>query len=201
MPLPGAAAHELLRAIPTGSVIPNFQHKVPPKPGSVVILLHEDNGIRFPLIKRPSYLGAHSDQVSLPGGKADPDEDPIQTALREAEEEVGVNRYSMKVLGTLTSFYVVPSNFMVTPVVATVDRPTFHPDSREVAKILFGDVDALLRYDAIKTKEILAAGTYRMMAPHFEFENEIVWGATAMMLNEFRIILNEIIEPTTRTAE
>jgi 8-oxo-dGTP pyrophosphatase MutT (NUDIX family) len=156
-------------------------------------LLHEDNGIRFPLIKRPSYLGAHSDQVSLPGGKADPDEDPIQTALRETEEEVGVKRETIRVLGTLSKFYVIPSNFMVTPVVAMVHQPVFKPDAHEVAKILFGDLEGLLREDAVKTKEILAAGTYRMMAPHFEFENEIVWGATAMMLNEFRTVLNELL--------
>ena len=49
--------------------------------------------------------------------------------------------------------------------------------------------------NAVKQKEILAAGKYRMIAPHFEIEQEVVWGATAMMLNEFRIILAEGIYP------
>lgn len=193
-PLPGQHAHEPLRASPLGTTIPNFSHKTGPKPGSVIILLHQHEGkIKFPMIKRPQYLGAHSNQVSLPGGKAELGETPIETALREAEEEIGVSRNTMHVLGTLSDFFVVPSNFMVTPVVATTFNPSFHPDSREVAKILQGDIDSLIPDEAIQTKEILAANTYRMMAPHFLFEDEIVWGATAMMLNEFRIVLKEVL--------
>jgi 8-oxo-dGTP pyrophosphatase MutT (NUDIX family) len=193
-PLPGNLAHEPLRASPLGTPIPNFTHKAGPKPGSVIILLHEHEGkIKFPLIKRPQYLGAHSNQVSLPGGKAESGETPIETALREAEEEIGVSRNTMNVLGTLSDFFVIPSNFMVTPVIATTSNPLFHPDSREVAKILQGDIESLIHEEAIQTKEILAANTYRMMAPHFLFEEEIVWGATAMMLNEFRAVLKEVI--------
>jgi 8-oxo-dGTP pyrophosphatase MutT (NUDIX family) len=192
--LPGSIAHEPLRASPIGNAIPNFAHKAGPKPGSVIILLYQDSGkIKFPLIKRPQYLGAHSNQVSLPGGKAEPDESPVITAIREAEEEIGVARDTMRVLGTLSDFFVIPSNFMVTPVIATTSNPSFHPDSREVAKILQGDIDLLIQENAIQTKEILAANTYRMMAPHFLFEDEIVWGATAMMLNEFRMILRDVI--------
>jgi NUDIX domain len=90
-PLPGSLAHEPLRAKPSGSIIPDFTHKLPPKPGSVLILLYEEAGsIKFPLIKRPQYLGAHSGQVSLPGGKAEAGETVIETALREGEEEIGI---------------------------------------------------------------------------------------------------------------
>jgi 8-oxo-dGTP pyrophosphatase MutT (NUDIX family) len=192
-PLPGSQAHETLRATPLGG-IPSFVHKAPPKPGSVIILLHEEAGIiKFPLIKRPQYLGAHSNQVSLPGGKAELDENAIETAVREAEEEIGVPRDSMNVLGTLSTFFVIPSNFMVTPVVAVTSQPSFKPDSREVAKILQGDLQLLVHDAAIQTSEILAANLYRMEAPHFLFEDEIVWGATAMILNEFRMIVREII--------
>src|SRR6185436_13906470 len=89
-PLPGAAAHEPLRALPVGEVFPNFQHKLPPKPGSVLIVLYPRNGsIWFPLIKRQEYKGAHSGQVSLPGGKAETGEGIVDTALREGEEEIG----------------------------------------------------------------------------------------------------------------
>jgi 8-oxo-dGTP pyrophosphatase MutT (NUDIX family) len=189
-PLPGPNAHEQLRAVPVGDVLPNFVHKSPPKPGSVLILLYEVGAqIKFPLIKRPQYLGAHSNQVSFPGGKAEENESPIDTAIRETEEEIGVSRTEMTVLGTLSPFFVIPSNFMVTPVVATTVNPIFKPDSREVAKILHGDLNSLLQPNAIQTKEILAAGKYQMIAPHFEFEDEVVWGATAMMLNELRMLL------------
>jgi 8-oxo-dGTP pyrophosphatase MutT (NUDIX family) len=193
-PLPGALAHETLRAKPSGSVIPNFTHKLPPKPGSVLILLYEENGIvKFPLIKRPEYLGAHSGQVSLPGGKAEMEEDAIATALREAEEEIGISRNRVEVIGALSEFFVIPSNYLVTPVIAIAEGvPEFKGDSREVVRILFADLSNLLKPDSIKEKEILAAGKFNMLAPHFEVENEIVWGATAMILNEFRTILLEL---------
>jgi hypothetical protein len=88
---------------------------------------------------------------------------------------------------------VIPSNFMVTPVVAVQSsKPVFTPDPVEVVKILLGSVEELTREDAVQVKEIIAARTFSMMAPHFVIEGEIVWGATAMMLNELRTILKEI---------
>jgi 8-oxo-dGTP pyrophosphatase MutT (NUDIX family) len=193
--LPSALAHEPMRAIPVGTDVPNFQHKLPPKPGSVLILLYvQDNQIKFPLIKRPEYIGAHSGQVSLPGGKAEAGEDAIQTALREGEEEIGIDQKTVKVLGRLSDFFVIPSNFMVTPVVATVDYvPQFVPDAFEVSKIIYGSVEELVKDEAILIKEIVAAGKFRMTAPHFEIENEVVWGATAMILNELRYVLREVL--------
>ncbi len=190
-PLPGAAAHEPLRATPTGLVKPKFEHKVPPKPGSVLILLYQDGlDLKFPLTKRQEYLGAHSGQISLPGGKAEPDEDYIETALREAEEEIGISRKQVRVIGKLSQFFVIPSNFMVTPVVAFAEqKPMFTPQLSEVTRILEGDVATLLRDNAVQTKEIVAAKIYPMLAPHFEIEGEVVWGATAMMLNEFRMVM------------
>lgn len=195
-PLPGAVAHEPLRATPIGSVIPKFEHKLPPKPGSVLILLYEgaDGRIKFPLIKRPEYMGAHSGQVSFPGGKAETGETIIETALREAEEEIGVKSTDVKVLGRLSDFFVIPSNFMVAPVVGCLDRQaTFAPDPIEVVRILGGDLESLIADDAARVKEITAAGRFQMMAPHFEVEGEVVWGATAMMLNEFRMVVKEIV--------
>jgi len=193
-PLPGARAHELMRAHPAGSVIPNFTHKLPPKPGSVLIMLYEEEGlIKFPLIKRPEYPGAHSGQISLPGGKAEEGESPIETALREGEEEIGIKREEVIVLGTLSQFFVIPSNFMVTPVIGYHKTiPSFMADQHEVDRILVGRMDDLLKPDSIKEKEILAAGRFAMRAPHFEIEKEIVWGATAMIINELRTIVQEL---------
>ena len=191
-PLPGQQAHDQFRAKPVGDVRPLFDHKHPPKPGGVIILLYEEEGlIKFPLIKRPDYPGAHGGQVSLPGGKAEPGEDAIQTALRECEEEIGVLRKGVNVLGKLSDFLVIPSNYLVTPIIATFnEKPDFHPDPFEVSRILYAPLDAILDTDAVKESEILAAGKYRMVAPHFEIDGEIVWGATAMILNEFRLLLS-----------
>jgi 8-oxo-dGTP pyrophosphatase MutT (NUDIX family) len=194
MPLPGESAHDIFRATPVGDVKPLFEHQQPPRPGGVIVLLYEHQGIiKFPLIKRPEYTGHHGGQVSLPGGKAEPGEDAVETALRECHEEIGVRPESVNVLGKLSDFFVIPSNFLVTPIIASMsDMPVFKPDPYEVSRVIEARVDQLAAEGSIRQKEILAAGKYRMMAPHFEIENEVVWGATAMMLNEFRIILKEL---------
>ncbi len=192
--LPGASAHEPLRAVPVGTLTPRFEHKLPPRPGSVLILLYqEDDQIKFPLTVRQDYLGTHGGQISLPGGKAEEGESAIETALREAEEEIGIDRSDVTVVGTLTQFFVIPSNFLVTPVIAVMKgKPTFKADPIEVQRILEGSLDKLIKEDAIQKKEIIAAKTYRLMAPHFEIEGEVVWGATAMMLNEFRLVIRAL---------
>lgn len=194
-PLPGPAAHEPLRAVPVGTIKPNFEHQSPPKPGSVLILLYPDEGqIKFPLTQRPEYAGAHSGQVSFPGGKAEAGESVEETALREGEEEIGISRTNIKVIGRLTDFFVIPSNFMVTPIVAIQrTRPLFRPDPFEVVRVLEGSVENLIREDAVQTREITAARVYQLRAPHFLIGDEVVWGATAMMLNEFRSIVKEIL--------
>ncbi len=193
-PLPGGEAHEPLRAIPLGDLTPIFDHKAGPKPGSVMLLLYPDGGkIKFPLTKRPDYVGTHGGQVSFPGGKAEPNETIEQTAMREAEEEIGVRRANIEMIGRLSEFFVIPSNFMVTPVVAwQPTKPIFIPDPVEVVKILECSIEDLMKEEAIQVKEILAARKYRLSAPHFMLEDEIVWGATAMMLNEFRTLIQEI---------
>jgi len=194
-PLPGAVAHEPFRAVPVSGVMPRFEHKLPPRPGSVLILLYpgDDGEPLFPLIKRPDYLGAHSGQISFPGGKAEAGETYVQTAMREAQEEIGVDPGMIKVIGRLSDFFVIPSNFLVVPVIGYMEsRPVFQPDPREVSRILEADLSSIVPESGVKRKEILAAGQFRMLAPHFEVDGEIVWGATAMMLSELRTCLIEV---------
>jgi 8-oxo-dGTP pyrophosphatase MutT (NUDIX family) len=190
-PLPGAIAHDAMKASPLGTKI-NFNHTAQPKPGGVLILLYPNqNKIYLPLILRSTYEGAHSGQISLPGGKSDFEELPEITALREAREEIGIQPGSTEVVGKLSPFYVIPSNFLVLPVVAiTTARPVFIPDSREVDEIIEFEVSKLLDRDAIQNG-IIQAGGYTLNAPYFDSHGKKVWGATAMMLNEFRLLLKE----------
>ncbi|HZY78330.1 MAG TPA: CoA pyrophosphatase [Cyclobacteriaceae bacterium] len=193
--LPAALAHEAMRAVRSDNVPLQFNHSLPPRPGAVLLLIYPgaDGAINFPLIKRPDYTGAHSGQVSFPGGKAEAGETIIETALREAQEEIGVDPKDVNVIGILSDFFVMPSNFMVTPVVGYMnERPKFVPDKIEVVRVLEGDINRLMPDAAITTSEIVVAKTVKLMAPHFLIDNEIVWGATAMMLNEFRYVLKEI---------
>ncbi len=195
-PLPGAAAHEPMRAVPIGNLKLKFDHTAPPRPGGVLIMLYQEGDlIKFPLIRRTDYSGVHGGQISLPGGKSEAGENAVEAALREAEEEIGIDKRLPQVLGTLSDFLVIPSNFMVTPVVAVFrGAPVFRPDPREVAGILSGSIEALMMDNAIRQQEILAGGQFRMIAPHFEVDLAVVWGATAMMLNEFRIVLRETLK-------
>ncbi|HMJ68076.1 MAG TPA: CoA pyrophosphatase [Cyclobacteriaceae bacterium] len=196
--LPAALAHEGMRATRSDLSPIQFNHSAPPRPGAVLLLIYPgpDGAINFPLIKRPDYAGTHSGQVSFPGGKAEPGETIIQTALREAQEEIGVNPEDVNVIGVLSEFFVMPSNFMVTPVVGYMNRrPDFIPDKIEVVRVLEGDIRRLMPDEAITVSEIVVQKTYKLMAPHFLIDNEIVWGATAMMLNEFRYILKDMMEP------
>jgi 8-oxo-dGTP pyrophosphatase MutT (NUDIX family) len=194
-PLPGAGAHEALRAYSSSGTLPQFKHTIPPKPGSVLILFYPDEAgkVIFPLIKRPDYAGAHSGQVSFPGGKMEPGEDHVTTALREAWEEIGVDVREPQVIGRLTEFFVIPSNFLIVPVIAFMNRrPQFVPHVREVSRIIEASMDIISAPDAIQEKEILAGGQYKLMAPHFEIDGEVVWGATAMILNELRTCVKEV---------
>lgn len=193
--LPAALAHEAMRATRTDMSPIQFNHSLPPRPGAVLLLIYPglDGALNFPLIKRPDYMGTHSGQVSFPGGKAEPGETIVQTALREAQEEIGVNPSDVNVIGVLSEFFVMPSNFMVTPVVGYMTkRPDFVPDKIEVVRVLEGDIRRLMPDESITISEIVVAKTYKLRAPHFLIDNEIVWGATAMMLNEFRFVLKEI---------
>jgi 8-oxo-dGTP pyrophosphatase MutT (NUDIX family) len=198
--LPGQLAHEPYKAIPVGSEKLLFTHVNPPRLGSVLILLYEEGGvIKFPLIKRPVYLGAHSGQVSFPGGKTEPGENVFQTALRECEEEIGINQHEVEVVGRLSDFFVIASNFVVTPVVGVLrSLPAFKPDPFEVAGIFSGNIPDLMRDQPILEKEILVAEKYQLRVPHFEINGEVVWGATAMMLNEFRMVVIEAFSASPR---
>ena len=193
--LPGSVAHEPLRAVPLSEQALRFKNEGLPKPGAVLILLCDSPGnLWFPLIKRTDNGGIHSGQISLPGGRSEKGEDHIQTAIREAEEEIGVNRNHFEVLGTLSPFHVIPSHYLVTPVVArwtSVALPVFKMEEKEVAGILNASLSELLKPNAIQYTELNVRG-YRINAPHFNLEGEVVWGATAMMLNELRMVCNAI---------
>jgi 8-oxo-dGTP pyrophosphatase MutT (NUDIX family) len=114
----------------------------------------------------------------------------VQTALREAEEELGVSGAQMEVLGTLTPLFVPPSDFCITPVVAVADeRPTWRPDPREVAEVLEVSL-ALLRDPATVRQGTWIVRDIDVVAPYFQIDKHRVWGATAMVLSEFIVLFD-----------
>lgn len=191
-PLPGKEAH--LRMSPQPVDQRRFEPVLPEsiRNSGVLILFYPDGqGSFFPLIKRPEYPGFHSGQMAFPGGKMEQeDENIVQTALREAEEEVGIARHEVKVLGKLSDLYIPTSNFLVSPVVGFLERsPDFVPDLSEVSRIVKTDLRELLS-PAIRKQTVLEISANRTLhTPYFEIDGEVVWGATAMILSELIAVL------------
>ena len=161
---------------------------------AVLLLLYPSQGELFlPLILRPAYDGVHGGQVALPGGGYETyDRTLIRTALREAQEEIGIKASDVRVLGLLTQIYIPPSNFQVQPVVGYLPyRPDFFPDIREVADIIEISLTLLADKGIVGTKEMLVRNVL-IQAPYYGLDTHTVWGATAMMLSEFLSVMEEI---------
>jgi 8-oxo-dGTP pyrophosphatase MutT (NUDIX family) len=115
----------------------------------------------------------------------------VRTALREAEEEIGIDARDIEVVGQLSRLYIPPSNFSVQPVVAVShSTPRFLADSREVARILtlpFADF-----LDEKKRKEeFWEQKGMSMITPFFHIQDHVIWGATAMMMSELIYLVKE----------
>lgn len=159
---------------------------------SVLIMLYMDGDeIRFPLIRRAVDGHVHSGQIGLPGGRRDEsDEDAADTALRELEEEIGVDRNSIELLGQLSELYIPPSNFNVHPYVG-VHRgsPVFTTDPREVDHVIEAGLSEFFLPENLKQQRILLRSGREIDTPAFVYKGYTVWGATAMMLNELRWLI------------
>lgn len=193
-PLPGRDAQAIMAPRPIDESRFRENPKYPARPGGVMVLIYPKNdGLYLPLMKRPSYDGAHSGQVSFPGGKVEEnDKDLIETALRETEEEIGVKRNEISVIGQLTDLFIIASNFKVTPSLGLMDyAPIFNPDPFEVESVLEVPLQQLWD-DSLKGVEEMNFGKYIIQSPYFEIEGHKVWGATAMVLSELVVILDEL---------
>lgn len=144
------------------------------------------------LMKRPSYKGAHSGQVSFPGGKHEETDTNLQhTALRESHEEVGLPPSSVQVLGQLTDLFIPASNFLVHPFVGFVnDLPQLVPDQHEVESILLPEMGHFFTHEKVE-KDIRITKEFTLRAPYYEVDGHTVWGATAMILSELQQVLRE----------
>ena len=158
---------------------------------AVLILLYPFNGSVYTVLtQRHNYNGVHGGQISLPGGKMEPsDNNIIQTALREANEETGVDSEGISVIGTLTPLFIPVSNTVVTPVVAwTNEKPAFNPQPEEVEFLINADINRFTDPSCIKIKPMKIRGE-EYVVKYFDYEGYVIWGATAMILHEFLSIL------------
>jgi len=191
-PLPGLAAQiklapeirvESLRANPPADA----------RVAGVLILLYQQAGVwHFPLMKRAEDGLTHGGQISLPGGSQEAGESLQETALREACEEIGAACTEVDVLGQLSPLYIPPSNFLVTPTVGYADRrPDFRCDPREVAELIEAPLSALFDRAVMKREPWTLRGA-TIEVPFYHIGPHKVWGATAMILSEFSLVLAEM---------
>ncbi len=165
--------------------ISSFKEKA--KICAVSLMIFKDgNTWKLVFMQRPDYDGVHGGQICFPGGKKEDYENLLEeTAIRETLEEVGVSIKTSHILGGLSELYIMVSNALVYPFVAYLpNRPVYTLEKKEVRKIIEIDINWLLEP---KNKN-LKTYTYKQMAykmPVFCFENHEIWGATALILEQF----------------
>lgn len=166
------------------------------KQSAVLALFYPDveQNTRIALILRKTYKGVHSAQIGFPGGKIeDVDNDLIDTALRETYEEIGVVPEHITVVKEMTQVYIPPSNYRVQPYVGFTDKtPNFILQEEEVEALLEVPVTDFLDDTKIVNTQVMTSLKKTMRVPAFEFNNHIVWGATAMMLSEVKDLLKAV---------
>jgi len=194
-PLPGYEAQKRMepsvRVDLLGNTTPNLSTR---KSAVMILLFPSGQGFNFVLIKRQTYDGPHSGQMSLPGGKFDETDQTLDdTALRETYEEVGVEPGQVRLLGRLTELYIPVSNIVVQPFVGfTPQKPMFTPNLQEVEYIVEVPLTDLLA-EANKSVRVISSHGRPITAPYYNLNNEMVWGATAMILSEFEEVARMIL--------
>ena len=195
VPLPGYKAHNEVMGYKRPTVEEVMESDVQPRLSAVIFLLYP--GVEdwyFLLLKRHDYSGVHSGQVGLPGGSLDFGETPEEAAVRELHEESGLLLDPKRIIAPLTSLYIPPSNFIVRPYAAIFDKqPEWRFDSHEVKRGIEVPLKDLLKAESLTDTNVkLSDGATRLNVKAFNFEEEIVWGATAMILSECKEILRNL---------
>jgi 8-oxo-dGTP pyrophosphatase MutT (NUDIX family) len=187
--LPGAAAHVHLAPVPrrqwpAGVNPARIRHAA-----GLLLMFPVNDRAHIVLTQRAHTLERHGGQISLPGGVVEPGETFERAALREAHEEIALAPDGVRVLGALTPIDIPVSGFRLHPIVAVAPtRPALHPADGEVARILDVAVDELL-HPATFAITVHRREGVEIQAPAFHTSGVDIWGATAMVIAEFLVLL------------
>lgn len=157
-----------------------------PRQGAVLVALYDTDGqTHLVLTRRRDDLNDHAGQIAFPGGRREDGETLESTAVREAEEEIGLRPAALTILGRLNCMYIPPTDYEVYPFVAWHNgRPRFRRQANEVAEIL----EVYLAYLLSPECQFEETWDYKGMTvqvPFYLVGAHKVWGATAMILSEF----------------
>lgn len=189
--LPGAPAHSIMAPL-TRNVEPVEIGKLPNAKKAAVLILFTplDGKPAITLIERPAYEGVHGGQMSFPGGRIEEsDVDVRYTALRETNEELGIDTSKIVTIGKLSDVYIPPSNYYVYPYLGYLPyAPEYFPDAREVKSVVTMPVSIL--FDPLsKGKMLIERPGISFEAPCYVYQQFRIWGATAIMLSELEWLL------------
>ncbi len=198
LPLPGTISHyKMAPAIRIKEMEKALLNAVAPKQAGVMALFYpnELKNTNLLLILRKAYNGIHSNQIAFPGGKVEQgDLDLLDTALRETYEEVGVPIGEIEVIRPLTEIYIPPSNFKVQPYVGLYKkRLPFEIQKTEVAALVEVSLSDFMDEGKITTQRLSTSYASNIEVPAFYLNGYIVWGATAMVLNEIKELLKQVL--------
>jgi 8-oxo-dGTP pyrophosphatase MutT (NUDIX family) len=190
----GADLGTFLAAVPEQDrpVLPRFPDA---RPSAVLVTLADGPGGPSVLLTRRSWeLRHHKGEISFPGGRMDPGETPVDTALREAHEEVGLDPSSVRIHGELEHLNTVVSKSYIVPKVGVVAEPVeLSGQTIEVDRVIWVPLAELTRPDTYRA-EVWGHGATHRVLHFFHLDDETVWGATARMLFD---LLARALAPAT----
>lgn len=201
LPLPGRAAQLTMAVQPRPGDRDDLPHSCPNQGAVLVLLYPRDDQLVLPLTLRTQRVELHKGQVSLPGGAREADDHSfLDTALREASEEVGVPRMEVEALGVLTPLYIPVSTFCVYPFVGHIPHPfPLRADPNEVQQVIEAPLERLLD-PATRQVEVQERDGQTYQVPSYRVGGQRVWGATAMILAEFLTLLRTALEAEAQDA-
>lgn len=155
-------------------------------PAAVLLLLTNRRGPHVVFAKRTEDVAHHKGQFSFPGGIVETwDGSRLETALREAQEEIGLPPSAVDILGTLDDTETRATQFVITPFVGMVSQPvSYTPDGKEIERVLEVPLEALLDPANVRVEMWERDGEVHPVY-FYEYNGETIWGATARILKQF----------------
>ncbi len=189
--LPGKSAQRKMMIPPNR--FPSENQENEGIPASILLLLYPLEGEWFFfLTKRSQDVEHHKGQISFPGGVIEKNESKMNAAIRETNEEIGVDKDVIKIIGNLTPLYIPVSNFHISPYVGwTEEKPHTKVQDAEVKRVFSVSINDLILERNLKTKKDFSSNK-SVKVPYFDLNGETVWGATSMILSEFKFILRNM---------